>query len=316
MSIPAINPTANPGSNPGLATIDSSAASGHVVTASDLVRHFGSWQDRAARAPVYILHRGRPRHVLTSVEVMQALCAPHDEQQQKAGPGAHDALLDLIGDIVLLCDSRLGINGISRAARSFFGADVRPGTMLDRLSTPATSPFLADAARRVLASGAPEIAEIEAARFPGRRLECHLAPYPNGVAILARDASAIDELAQLRAAGHAQAMAIGAVAGVATARINLRGYLDAPSPTLGILTGLSAEGLASVRFVTLMEIGSRVTLGDAIESVIASGDPQSIRASLLVNRGVPVAVRIGLAAIRRGVAVTGVSAAIAVDAAS
>lgn len=44
-----------------------------VTTTSDLVRRFGRWRARAARSPVYILYRGRPRFVLASIELIDVL---------------------------------------------------------------------------------------------------------------------------------------------------------------------------------------------------------------------------------------------------
>ncbi|MDO7841175.1 hypothetical protein [Sphingomonas immobilis] len=61
-----------------LLDIDSSAR--QIVTSSDLVRHFGHWQDKAAREPVYVLHRGRLRFVITAVDIMDALCATSADQ--------------------------------------------------------------------------------------------------------------------------------------------------------------------------------------------------------------------------------------------
>ncbi|MEO5493395.1 MAG: hypothetical protein ABIR08_05145 [Sphingomonas sp.] len=49
-----------------------------MTTESDLVRRFGVWSERAARDPVYILHRGRPRLVLASVELIERLCLPRE----------------------------------------------------------------------------------------------------------------------------------------------------------------------------------------------------------------------------------------------
>ncbi len=49
-----------------------------MTTASDLVRRFGVWSERAARDPVYIMHRGRPRLVLASVELIAKLCLPRE----------------------------------------------------------------------------------------------------------------------------------------------------------------------------------------------------------------------------------------------
>ena len=129
--------------------------------------------------------------------------------------------------------------------------------------------------------------------------------------MIVHDTSLIDDLAQLRAADRAHHAAIEAMGAVATARINLRGYLDAPSPTLATLTGLPAESLASVRFVSLFDIGSRVMLGDTIDALLAQGGETAIAATLLINRGDPLPVRIGLAAIRQGAAIAGLAATIA-----
>ncbi|QDZ07240.1 hypothetical protein FPZ24_06900 [Sphingomonas panacisoli] len=49
-----------------------------VTTASDLVRRFRMWSDRAESQPVYISHRGRPRLVLASVEMIETLYRPRD----------------------------------------------------------------------------------------------------------------------------------------------------------------------------------------------------------------------------------------------
>lgn len=49
-----------------------------MTTASDLVRRFGMWSERATREPVYVLHRGRPRLVLASVELIEMLCRPRE----------------------------------------------------------------------------------------------------------------------------------------------------------------------------------------------------------------------------------------------
>jgi hypothetical protein len=61
-----------------LLDFDSSAR--QIVSSSDLVRHFGHWQDKAAREPVYVLHRGRLRFVITAVDIMDALCTTSADQ--------------------------------------------------------------------------------------------------------------------------------------------------------------------------------------------------------------------------------------------
>ena len=76
----------------------------------------------------------------------------------------------------------------------------------------------------------------------------------------------------------------------------------------------AAETLASVRFVTLFEVGSRVAVAEAIEAVVADGQPRGITARMPVNRAETRPMRIGLSLMRRGVAPDGVAAILIGDA--
>lgn len=58
--------------------MDTPADHDDTTTASDLVRRFGHWSERAVREPVYVLHRGRPRFVLASIEFIKMLCRPRE----------------------------------------------------------------------------------------------------------------------------------------------------------------------------------------------------------------------------------------------
>lgn len=261
-------------------------------------------------APVYIFNRGRPRFVLTSVEVMDKLCLPHGVT---ADSTTLAPLLDVLPDIVILLDSELCIGTTSAAARSYFGAVVRRGNPVESIEPVAARGFLGAAVRRVAATGMAETIELPSPAYPDRALTITIAPQPSGIALIARDATLADELRVAQADSQAMIEALDATAGVADARINLRGYLDRPSAALARLTGLARESLASVRFVTLLEIAGRVATAEAIEAVIADGAPRALTARLLINRDVPLAVRIGLAALRRGGAVEGVRALIASD---
>lgn len=243
-----------------------------TVTASTLVRQFGLWQERAARSPVYILHRGRARLALTSVELMEAMCAP-----ARAAEGHDDALLEAIGDIVLIIDENLAVTRMSAAARRYFDADAIPSLTLERLAPGPVTDFLVETTRRVIARGTAETVEIASLRRPGRRLSVAVQPWGPGAALFAHDVTLEEELKD--AAGHVRALdqALAVVEDAAAARINLRGYLESPTPSLAALTGIAIEALASVRFVTLLEVGSRVAVAEAIEAVIADENPAAFR---------------------------------------
>lgn len=286
-----------------------------IVTSSDLVRHFGLWQERAARVPLYILHRGRPRFVLTSIETMDALCAPHVEPRPGEREAQHadadtTALLDAVSDLVLIADADGAIVASSRAARAHFGAVVLPGAPVDGISIASTRAFFVDAIRRVIASGVGDQLEIPSAVRTDRMLILAIEPMRRGVILIARDVTTEREHAHAVAADRALQAAMLVTTGVASATINPRGYIADPSPALTALTGLAGPALAMIRFVALAEIGERAALGSAIEQALVGETPPPVTTSLLVNRAAPVAVRIGLAPQRTGTTIAGATALI------
>ncbi|MEG3175711.1 hypothetical protein U1872_05680 [Sphingomonas sp. RB3P16] len=160
------------------------------VTASDLVRHFGLWQDHAARAPLYILHRGRPRFVLASIAIMEALCAPHGATGADPVRPPIDAtvLLDVIADLVLVADAGGAIIASSRTARAHFGSIARIGAPIAGIAPPALRDGLRDVIRRVSAWGVGDRFETPSAARAARRLLLVIEPAASGVVIVAGDA--------------------------------------------------------------------------------------------------------------------------------
>lgn len=278
-----------------------------LVTSSDLVRHFGLWQERATRAPLYILHRGRPRFVLASIETMDALCEPHNP----AIPGALDpvALLDGVSDLVVTADETGSIVAASRSARAHFGAVAAPGGPVEAIAPVSARPFVADTIRRVIDTGCPERIEIPSATRASRMLGFDIAPMRRGVALFGRDGSMAEDHARARAAGQAQVEAMAA-AEVAAVTVNLRGRIVDTAPAFAALTGLTCAALLTIRFAALAEITTRVALGEAIERTLADGIAHALDVSLLVNRADPVPVRIGLAPSREGTAIAGAVAVV------
>ncbi len=273
------------------------------VTASDLVRHFGIWQDRAARAPVYILHRGRPRLVLTSVDVMDALCAPHADRPE--GSGQLEALLDVIESIVVLLDADHRVLAASHGARGYFGDAVRAGAPLSGLAS-AGDDLLGAAVVRVAASGLSETIEARSPRFGDRLLAYVIDCGPSGCIIQVRDTSAAEEM-QLSRDQHESAFKAIEAAGGAYGFVNLRGRIEQPTPSLAALTGASLDALAAARLVSLVAVGDRTVLGDAFEAAIDDRSAQSISASLLVGGAALRPVTIGLAPLMNAGHITGVT---------
>ncbi len=262
------------------------------VTASQLVRHFGLWQERAAREPVYVLHRGRPRFVLTSIDVIEALCAPLAATTSDDNT-ALAALLDGDEAINIIFDRNGRVSIASRAARARFGEATRPGTRATGLAV-AAGQMIEDAILRVAHGGIAETIEIIPDAFRTRRFRCELSPFPNGCLLRAIDQTTEQELLVARAMLLASTLS-NAAAGAVCVRLSPRGYIVAPTPALSQLTGISPEALANARFVSLLTVASRVEAGEAIEAVASGEGPRRVDAELLVHGASPLPVTIGLA---------------------
>lgn len=283
----------------------------NVVTASDLVRHFGLWQERAGREPVYVMHRGRPRFVLASVEIMQALCSPHVADAGDAAlPGIGvESLLDLTRDMILIVDRDLALVSASRPARGYFGDNARPGTMLDALFRTASATLVSEAVRRVIASGLAE--EIEAGGpYTGRSIAVAIDPLGGGACLRISDMTIVDDMATIRAAHIADVEAQAATGLVAIGRINLRGYLEPPFSQIGAMAGVDALSLVGTRFVGLIDVGTRVAVGQALETAIDTRAATHIDALLLVCGATTKPVRIGFSPIGQGARMAAISVAI------
>jgi hypothetical protein len=267
------------------------------VTASDLVRHFGIWQDRAARAPVYVHHRGRLRLVLLSLELMDSLCAPHAGDAAAAGT-LIAPLIDAITDVVVLFGNDGRLVHANAAARLKLGDGAQP-TRRARALSQASGMFLEDAVARVLGSGTGETLDLIPDRFPHRRLQARIDILPDGCILVAHDATAHEE-ARVRAAElHALERAIEVSNIAARARVNPRGYLIEPDAALARMTGTTAEQLAVARFLTLIAVGDRARVGDMIEYVSANSAAVGTRAQLLVHGATAIPVALGLAPVER-----------------
>ncbi|THD35142.1 MAG: hypothetical protein E7773_11850 [Sphingomonas sp.] len=270
-----------------------------VVTASALVRNFGTWRERALRAPIYILHRGRPRLILASVELMDMLCRPQDDGRRLT------ALLDGSPDMIVIVDRALDIVGTSRSVRARFGGGDLHGAPATMLVAPDGAAALTAAIQRVIDLAVPEAIDLPLAGEPGARLSLAIEPYPDGAALFARETGGAtnDDRASL---DETFALSRGA----AVARIDRYGFLDGPHTALAALTGIGAAMLSSLRLVSLFTVATRGAIADMIAAVAADGEPRSGPALLLIDSANPRPVTVALAPRRHRNGIDGVVALI------
>ncbi len=272
---------------------------GDSVTASALVRNFGLWQERALQTPVYILHHGRPRLVLASVDHARA-SAP---AVQSASLSDRDTLLEVIDDLVVMLDRDGRITALSAAARAYFGVTAGSEQHFSGLFADAARPILASAIERVFATGLLESVETRGGPYPDRRLAIRLTPCEAGLLAIVRDRTLLDERALADAQIRAMLACTDALGSIGLIRLNPQGYIVQASPSFSAITGLATDALLSARLVTLLDVPSRVTFGEAFASVAMHDDTRRVDGTLLVNHGPPRRVRMALTPLLEHIAV-------------
>lgn len=257
------------------------------VTASDLVRQFGLWQERALQQPIFILRRGRPSLVLSSLDLVRRLCAPHDAAQP--GP-LLDLLLDAMREVAIVVDPAGRIARFNRAARIVFPG-ITSGAALTGWMPDSIARFLLDLSDRARRSGHADQAEVA---IGGRRMQFAIVPGDEGALLVASDITAETEATICAARFEALDKAIDLFDDVAWARINARGYIDDHSGSLARLAAVDRGALQAVRFVTLFDQADRSATGAAIDAVMADGPPRRLSVSLHGGGAVPIKVVLAL----------------------
>ncbi|WP_380939630.1 hypothetical protein [Sphingomonas floccifaciens] len=262
------------------------------MTASDLVRHFGAWRDRAMNTPVYIHHHGKPKLVLTSVDFIDALSAA------KAPGGTNDAamatLLEMIDASVVVTDQALMVNGTNALARQRIGRADWQGLPLADIVPEAVRPFLLRAADVTLASGQVERLHLRLGDHGERKVDVAIYPFQDGVCIIGRDQTAPQALALAQAHARIVDEMLGLIGTTAWVRMNPRGYVTDVSSAFEAMTGLPPEACRHVRLPTLFDPATHAFVDAALDRAIDSMANGITSARLLTSsvRAVPVRVAI------------------------
>jgi hypothetical protein len=252
------------------------------VTASTLVRHFGEWQERAARAPVYVLHHGRPRLILVGVELAATL--GYGGRSDQPAAALLDPILDALDLPLLLLDGEGLIARANTAARARFGDRVTASAGVMALSQ-RDGGTLAAAVRRVLDGAARERVTVAVHRTPGRALGVTVEPLPEGCLLRFEDETAAMETQAAVAARDSIIAAVETTGLAALARISLRGFLVAPRPALAELLETPLPLLAATRFLDLVATTDRPLVGRSLERASGGETDEVVKAALLTNDG-------------------------------
>lgn len=228
------------------------SASGGAVTAAEIIRNFGFWQQRALTQPLTITHHGRARVMLISAEEYDRLTnrAPVD-----AAPVDMDLLIENLKEGFVAHDGGLRVVKMNRAAEAFFG--VKPGEMMgisipDASRSPRQS-AIQSVLERVLRTGEIYEYESDSAIFPGRHISLRSFPYRGGVATVFLNLTEQERWREDSMELAATKFALGAMKRLGLARLDIAGRLIAADDVFAKLAGSTPAKLAETRLLELVQ---------------------------------------------------------------
>lgn len=276
------------------------------VTAGEISRNFGQWQDTALSGPVIVTHHGRPRVVMVSAEHYAAGALAegegfdHDSAVQ-AVESARASILGHMSEAFIALDSDLritAVNSVFEDLKGIAAAQLVGAAWMDVFNAPSQT-LTGEQFRRVLRTGETVEFESESAVRKGRCYAIRAFPYAGGVAALFVNRTEERELRGRVERISALEAALSTLPGLATARLNIRGVLTAMDADFLRLSGFSEAELRDCRLSDIVRPAERRPLGIAVERVLQGGEPTRLSATLLVKNGAERTVELALAPILR-----------------
>lgn len=274
------------------------------VSAAEITRNFGMWQDRTAQGPLIVTHHGRPRCVLLSAAAWQEIARAEPVPDGERAAIEHDLLAERIDSGFVALDGDLTIRGANALGAMMLG---HPREALVGLSFADAMPVMADGPvgdqlRRTLRGG--EDGWLTAFSGDGK-LRIHVFPWPDGVALTLRPAGDDGDADHAEHAAVALREAIDAHGAIGTAQISPRGTIRLADAGFARMAGFAAGRLVGVRATDLLALSSRDGVSDAMEAVLAGKGARSADSVLLVNGAGERPVHISLAPVIESYGISG-----------
>ncbi len=283
-------------------------STGQFVSAAEITRNFGLWQDRAAQRPLIVTHHGRPRVVMLSIADYDALAVQDHVTTASVDADARlSGVLDHLISGFVAFDEDLRFRRVNVVAAAYFERSEENllGQPLEDAVPALQSGLIVSQLRHVLRTGEEVSFDAPVQLHHDRLMRFRLFPYPGGVAALFTNVA--EQLDRLRDAAEQVSLtaARDVHGGVGVGRLSVRGTFAEVEGSLAAMAGLDRMKLLGVRLSDLLALNRRVAAGEEIETVLSGGGPRVLDSMMLVNGGSDLPIRIALAEIREGFAVAG-----------
>ncbi len=282
------------------------------VTAGEISRNFGHWQDRALEAPVIVTHHGRPRVAVVSAGLFFGLTGEEAGRESRGrSETALSAVLGAMSEAFVAFDDHLRVAVVNHPfeALAGLGAAQLEGLSCAELFPAPCQAMIGEQVLRALKAG--EIVEFEASAAPGGERRCSMRafPYPGGVALLMLNRSEERDLRRRFEAAEAFRTATSNLHDLGAARLNVRGAFAELDERFAAMTGFKVEELIDYRLTDVVRPAERHALSARIEAVMRTNEPAVTLATLLVKNGGEREIELSLAPVMEDYAPMGLIAA-------
>ncbi|MBK5264942.1 MAG: PAS domain-containing protein [Alphaproteobacteria bacterium] len=269
------------------------------VPSTEIVRNFPVWQSKSNDRPVYILHHGRPRSVLLSLDQYGELLAglgSQNEREERLYQQLDTVLV--YSPVMFIQVSRdLRVLRVNRTAAIHLGrsASELAEKPLENLFPPAHARKISETARKVIGTGMAAQLTMKSSVGVGHYYRLDIAPFPPGAAIFWSDVTHDTEFDALRAWRETQDVLLSMMTGCATGEIGEDGILAGVHASLRRLLRRRQESIAGIGFADLFDEESRRKCLLHVQHVMAGKGPVCCRADIITRDRGAVPIRLFLA---------------------
>lgn len=270
------------------------------VTAAEIIRNFGHWQQKALEAPLAITHHGRSRVMLIGVDAYERLIA----NRPKTIGGDPIELLQFIDNATegfLAHDADLRLTYMNKVAEDYCGH--HRGQMLGRIASGqhagAPDNYFVSMWRQVLKTGEPVSFEVESRLFPGRRVSARAFPYKGGVGTLFLNITERDRLRSKAEQAKALSAAVSEGGVVATVMLDARGRLRSADSAFEKLLGFTAGDMKDVRLAACVVPKDRRRVEQFVEELWTNVKSGVVSCNVIVKNGTEKSFKIAVVPLMR-----------------
>lgn len=271
------------------------------VTAAEITRNFGMWQDRASLGPVVVTHHGRARCVLLSANSYERLSMPSDPDLPVGGQDGllMQVLAERIDMAFIVLDQHFHICETNTAAAILLGA--RRDDLLSRPLQDLWPDFensVAEAQiRRAMRTG--DTVQVRV-RVGTQSIDVKAFPWPGGLGLLVRATDRDEQIedATARASTIDRLLALDGRMGMV--RLSARGTIAEADASFCAMIQIPVERLSGARLPDLALRDSRAAVSGLIEETFSGSGEGRCDTVLIDNDGREIPVHMTFAAIRDG----------------